>query len=111
MAKSKGKEASEGHPRRSSGNVMEPGDGYLPNGHPNLSPSAGYVAAEPIQYGDESDTQFEMRMAQWNSAKATAQAIEGNADFDFQRETLKTKYEAELAGIDAAEDRASGKVK
>jgi hypothetical protein len=107
MANSK---SSEGHNRRSTGNVVEPGDGFLPNGHPNLSPSAGYVAAEPVQYADESDSQFQMRLDMWNSAIANAKAIEGNADYDFQREQLKLKYDNELAGIDAAEDRAAGKV-
>lgn len=98
------KEIEEGHPRRSTGNVMEPGDGYLPNGKPDLSPEAGYKAAEPVQYSDESDTQFSARVAMWESAKATAANIAaGGLDFDAQKVALKARYEADLAALDAQE--------
>lgn len=99
-----------GHPRRSTGNVMEPGDGYLPNGKPNLSPSAGYVAAEPVQYGDESDAQFAIRMAEWNSAKAHAKQIEvGGATFAQRRDELEAKLDVDLAALDKEEARVTGK--
>lgn len=104
MAKDKG----EG---RSLGNVMEPGDGFLPNGKPDLSPAAGYVAAEPTQYADESDTRFADRLALWNERKATAEQIAaGGATFEQRREALEARHEADLAALDAEEAKATGDV-
>lgn len=104
MAKDKG----EG---RSSGNVMEPGDGYLDNGRPNLSPSAGYVAAEPHQYDDESDARYEDRLALWNKRKMHAQQIEqmGGATREQRKEELEAEHEAEINALDLEFDNKEKK--
>lgn len=93
--------------RRSTGNVMEPGDGYLADGvTPDLSPTAGYKAAEPVQYADESDTQFADRVAQWESAKASAENIaKGGLDFEAQKKALKVRYDADVAALEATAKR------
>jgi hypothetical protein len=96
---------------RSMGNVMEPGDGYLPNGKPNLSPDAGYVAAEPVQYADESDTRYQDRLALWNERKATAEQIAaGGATFEQRRDALEAKHEVEMNALEAEEARSKGEV-
>lgn len=89
-------------PRRSTGNVVEPGDGFLPNGKPNLAPAAGYDAARPVQYSDESDTVYKQRLALFELAELHAQQNEaGGATVEQQKEEAKIRYEADLANIEA----------
>lgn len=92
-------------PRRSTGNVKEPGYGYLENGQVNLMPTAGYAGNEPVQYSDESDAQFAIREAdfqlRWNHAK---QIENGGASRDQLKEDAKLRYEAELVSIDTQAD-------
>lgn len=92
------------HPRKSTGNVVEPGDGYLDNGNPNLAPSAGYEAAYPVQYADESDSNFEIRVNEFERRRNHAEQIEaGGATLEQRKEDLELKHEAELANLDRQE--------
>lgn len=92
-------------PRRSTGNVKEPGYGYLANGKPNLMPTAGYEGNEPVQYSDENDAQFALRKADFDLRFAHAKQIEnGGASRDQLKEDAKLRYEAEIASIDTQAD-------
>lgn len=112
MAKAK----DEGHPRRSTGNVVEPGDGFISPGVPDLSPAAGYDAARPVQYADESDTMFNMRLAEFEEAEATAKEIQsasgGTQDsLESRRLVLEKRRAKEDAALEAEEKalKARGK--
>lgn len=88
-------------PRRSTGNVKEPGLGRLPNGQVDLRPTAGYEGNEPVQYSDESDTQFAGRVAQFESSLASAKQIEaGGPTLETSKAALKAKYEADLLSLE-----------
>ena len=97
-------------PRRSTGKPIENKDGYLPNGKPNLMPTAGYEGHEPVQYSDENDQQFAGRVAMFKSAYATAVAIE-NADgktqdsYNARKEALDAQYDADLANLDSTKTK------
>lgn len=102
--------ANASGPSRHGPKVLEPGDGRLANGEPDLSPAAGYVAATPYQYSDESDALFAARVAMWESAKASAiETALGGPTFEARKKALKLKYEADLAVLEAEEDKAEGK--
>jgi hypothetical protein len=97
-------------PRRSTGNVMEPGDGFIKPGVADLSPAAGYKAARPVQYSDESDTVYKQRLAEFDLAKLHAeQNAAGGATVEQQKTDAKLKYEAEVANIDQIEALRIGK--
>lgn len=91
----------EERPRRSTGQVKEPGHGRLPNGQPDLRPSAGYEGNEPVQYSDESDAQFAIRKADFEERRMHAEEIEaGGATRETERKRLTAKHEAEMAELD-----------
>lgn len=97
-------------PRRSTGNKIDPKDQYLPNGKPNLMPTAGYEGHEPVQYSDETDEQFAGRVAMFKSAYATAVSIE-NANgtsqdsYKARKEALDAQYDADLANLEATKNK------
>jgi hypothetical protein len=93
----------EERPRRSTGNVREPGDGYLPNGQPDLRPSAGYDSP-PVQYSDESDSSFQLRVADFETRKAHAEEIEaGGPTLESAKKAAKERYDAEIASLERQE--------
>lgn len=105
-------EKMEGHPRRSTGMARPVGAGYLENGQPDLSPTAGYAHTYPVQYSDENDTEFAGRVAQWESSYATAQQIAaGGATLDQKKEALRVRYEADLLALEAANPEPEAKPK
>lgn len=91
-------------PRRSTGMKQEgdKGFGYLPNGKPNLSPEAGYVNTEPVQYSDETDVQFTRRHADWEIRFEHAKDIAaGGASLESQMKVLDAQYELDKASLEA----------
>ena len=97
-------------PRRSTGSVIEEGTGYLPNGKPDLSPAAGYEGHEPVRYSDENDEQFAGRVAQFESARATALDIQNAAgmtqdSYEAKKQVIETQYQADLKALDKERER------
>lgn len=91
--------------RKSLGRVKEPGYGRLPNGEPDLRPTAGYAGNEPVQYSDESDAQFQGRVSDFELRRQHAEDIEngGKPSVESQKKALKLKYDADVAAVDTAE--------
>lgn len=87
---------------RPQGTVI-PANGFrLPNGKPNLAPSAGYDGHAPVQFSDESDEMFAGRVAMFESALANARAIEhGGLDTAGLIAAADARHEAEVASIKA----------
>lgn len=93
---------------RPQGSVIGPRGDVLPNGKPNLAPSAGYDGHAPVQFSDESDEMFAGRVAMFTSALANARAIEaGGLDFDAQIEAAEARHEAEISNLEALRDEAA----
>lgn len=92
--------------RRSTGNVKEPGQGYLSNGMADLSPTAGYEGNEPVQYADENDQQFTGRVADFELRRAHAEEIEaGGASQESEIKVLDAKYDVDVAQIKQRHER------
>lgn len=99
-------------PRRSTGNVVEPGDGYLANGHPDLSPDAGYDAARPVQYSDESDITYKQRLADFELREAHAKEIaSASGSTQDSLESRKLVIKAQRAKEDAAFEEEEARAK
>jgi hypothetical protein len=94
---------NEEKPRRSTG-LAQDNDGnygYLDNGKPNLAPTAGYENTKPVQYSDETDEQYQIRLSDWEVRYAHAQDIEdGGASYESQKKALDAKYDADMAMLD-----------
>lgn len=92
---------------RPQGTPLPPAGNRLPNGKPNLAPSAGYDGHAPVQFEDESDEMFAGRVAMFESALANAVAIEkGGLDIDGQIRAAEARHEAEIASLEAMRDKA-----
>ncbi len=74
----------------------------------NLRPTGGYDTVEVVQYNDESDEQFAKRVADFETRRATAEAIENAGDpkksFDSSLKALDARYEVDKAALEANRD-------
>lgn len=92
-------------PSANESKVLPPTGFRLPNGDPDLRPTAGYAGHYPVQFEDEADSTFAGRVAMFESSWATAQAIQsGGETFEGAVEKLDSRYDAELASLEVQRD-------
>lgn len=96
--------ADKERPRRSTGQAKDPAGERLPDGRPDMRPTAGYAGNEPVQYSDETDAQFKARQADFELRRLHAEQIEaGGATPEQRKEEVRLESEAKIAAIDAQE--------
>jgi hypothetical protein len=104
MSKEKAKTTSSSK-LAEQGTPIGPNGNRLDNGKPNLAPTAGYDGHYPVQFDDETDEMFAMRVAMFEDSYSTAVNIEeGGENLESQIKALDAKHEAEVAALKASHE-------